>query len=263
MRRILAAAVLAVVLAPGVVRAEEADDLLAKQLAAVVRDPRLFLPQRVEAAKMLGKLGQRAGAAVPDLTAQLSGLRGAELEPLQEAVVDALGRIGSPARESLPAVARAAGRSVDLDVAIKRATGTILASTDSQDVGALVKQLSSGDASFRLRAVKALGDLGPAARFAIPDLITALRDPDPDVRRGSVAALQLIAPDAKPSESLVRAIALDLTSPDANTRLLAIRSLARIGRPAAIVAGDLQPLITDPDPDVRRAATDALGRIAP
>ena len=30
-------------------RADEADDLLARQLAAVVRDPRLTLPQRIEA----------------------------------------------------------------------------------------------------------------------------------------------------------------------------------------------------------------------
>ncbi|HEX4607830.1 MAG TPA: HEAT repeat domain-containing protein [Urbifossiella sp.] len=243
-------------------RADEPDDLLAKQLAAVVRDPRLPLPQRVEAAKTIGKLGPRAGAAVPDLTTQLLRLRGNELEPLQEAVIDALGRIGSPARESLPAVARAAGRSPDLDQAIKRATGTILASTDSQDVGALVKQLQSGDPSFRLRAVKALGAIGPAARFALPDLANALRDSDGDVRRAAVAALQLIAPEARPSEAVVRAIALDLRDPDPSVRLLAVRSLGRFGRAAAVVAGDLEPLLTDPDTDVRRAATEILPRIS-
>lgn len=242
--------------------AQETDDLLARQLAAVVRDPRLPLAQRVEAARMIGRLGQRAGAAVPDLTQQLLRLRGTEHELLQEAVIDTLGQIGSPAREALPAVARAAGRSTDIDLAIKRAKNTILASSDSQDVGALTKQLQSNDPSFRLRAVKALGALGPAARFAVPDLTAALRDADGDVRRAAVAALQSIVPDARPSEAVVRAIALDLRDPDATVRLFAVRALGRFGRAAGVVAGDLEPLLTDPDPDVRRSATEVLPRIS-
>ncbi|MBN9523141.1 HEAT repeat domain-containing protein, partial [bacterium] len=188
-------------------RAQEPDDLLARQLAAVVRDFRLPPPQRVEAARTLGRLGPRAAPAVPELAEQLLRLRGAELEALQEAVIDALGQIGSPARGALPAVARAAGRSTDIDLAIKRAKTTILASSDSQDVAALTKQLQNTDPSYRLRAAKALGALGPAARFAVPDLTAALRDADADVRRAAVAALQLIVPDAPPSEAVVRAIA--------------------------------------------------------
>ncbi|MDB5307481.1 MAG: repeat protein [Gemmataceae bacterium] len=261
MRWVLAAA--AVVAVQPVVLADEADDLLARQLAAVVRDPRLRTVQRVEAARLLGNLGMRAGAAVPDLVAQLGRLRGAELEPLQEMIVDSLGRIGSPARPALPAMARAAGRSLDIDLAIRRSTDTILASSDSQDVGALTKQLQSTDSSVRLRAVKALGNLGPAARFAYPDLLAAVNDRDADVRRSAVAALRLVQPESPPSEQVVRAIALDLKDLDPGVRLLAIRALAQLGRRAALVAQELEPLLTDPDPDVRRAAADALSRIAP
>ena len=163
MKRLLAVA--AVLLAAPAARADETDDLLARQLAAVVRDPRLPTAQRIEAARVLGKLGLLAGAAVPDLTQQLNRLRDGEHERLQETIVDALGRIGSPARSSLPAMARTAGRTIDVDLAIKRATDQILASTDSQDVGALTKQLGSRDPSIRLRAVRALRDLGAAARF--------------------------------------------------------------------------------------------------
>ncbi len=248
--------------APAPARAQEPDDLVVRQLAAVVRDFRLPLPQRVEAARTIGRIGPRAGAAVPDLAQQLLRLRGAELEPLQEAVIDALGQIGSPARPALPAIARTAGRSTDIDQAIKRAKVTILASSDSQDVGALTKQLQSTDASYRLRAVKALGAIGPAARFAVPDLTAALRDADPDVRRAAVAALQLIVPDAPPSEAVVRAIAIDLRDPDATVRLFAVRALGRFGRAAGAVAADLGPLLTDPDPDVRRSAAEVLPRIS-
>lgn len=261
MRRLLVLPVL-LALAPSA-RADEADDLLARQLAAVVRDPRLRLDQRVEAARTLGRLGYQAGAAVPDLTAQLGRLRGAEHERLQEAVIDALGRIGSPARTSLPALARAAGRSTDIDLAIKRAKEQVLAASDSQDVGALTKQLQSRDPSVRLRAVRALRDLGPAAKFALPDLTAALADADADVRRAAITAVQTVQPEAPPSELIVRSIALDLRDADPAVRLVAIRSLGRFGRRAAVVAESLSPLLSDADPDVRRAAADALARISP
>lgn len=257
------AVLLAVLIASTAARADEADDALARQLAAVVRDPRLRLAQRQEAARTLGKLGPLAGAAVPALTAQLGWLRGAELESLQEAVIDALGRIGSPARPSLPALARAGGRSTDIDQAIKRATDIILAASDSQDVAALTRQLQSKDASVRLRAAKALAALGPAARFAVPDLLAAVGDPDADVRRAAVAALRTVQPDGRPSEYLLRAISLDFRDPDPAVRLLAVRSLARFGRAAGAVAAELEPLLGDPDPDVRKAVTEALIRITP
>ncbi|MBX9582780.1 MAG: HEAT repeat domain-containing protein [Gemmataceae bacterium] len=261
MNRLLVLAL--VTLAAPAARADESDDLLARQLAAVVRDPRLPVAQRIEATRTLGKLGLLAGAAVPDLTQQLNRLRDGEHERLQETIVDALGRIGSPARTALPAVARTAGRTIDIDLAIKRATDQILAASDSQDVGALTKQLQSRDASVRLRAVRALRDLGAAARFALPDLLAALNDPDPEVRRAAVNAVQTVQPDAPPSELVVRSVALDLTSPDAGIRLLAVRTLGRFGRRAGIVAESLQPLLADSDPDVRTAAAAALGRIAP
>lgn len=244
-------------------RADEADDALAKSLTAVVRDPRLPAPQRVEAARTLGRLGTRASAAVPELVLQLDRLRGAEQETLQEAVIGALGRIGSPARTALPALARAKGRTVDLDLAVRLATDQILASSDAQDVAALAKQLSSTDVSLRLRAAKALGALGPAARFAVPDLTAALGDADADVRRAAVAALRAVTPEAAASEPIVRAIALDLRAPDPEVRIVALRALGRFGRRAAIVAEELQPLLNDPDPDVRRTAAETVGRITP
>lgn len=243
-------------------RADEADDALAKKLVGVVRDPRLTVTPRIEAAKMIGKLGPRAAAATPDLAAELHRLRGAELEPLQEAIADALGQLGSPARDALPALSRAVGRTVDIDQAIKRSTELILASSDSQDVAALVRQLASRDASVRLRGVKALGVIGPAARYAVPDLITVLGDTDPDVRRGALVALRLIQPDARPNLQIARAIALDLTDPDPAVRLIAVRALGRLGGVAAPTAGALEALLNDPDPDVRKAAADALARLA-
>lgn len=251
----------AVLVFPLAARADEAEDALAKNLGALVRDPRQPLTARVEAARTIGKLGPTAGAAVGDLVAVLERLRGSEHEPLQEAVVEALGQIGAPAKAALPSLARAAGRTVDIDQALKLTRDAILNASDAADVEALTRQLSSRDAGTRLRAAKSLGDLGPGARLALPALVGALGDADGDVRRGAIAALRLVAPNAKPPEVFVRAIAVDLRDPDANLRLLAARTLGRIGAPAAVVAADLDALRADPDPDVRRAALEALGRV--
>lgn len=242
-------------------RADETDDALARQLGKLVRDPRQSIWARIEAAQMLAKSGIRGGAAVPDLINVLQNLRGKDLEPLQESVIDALGQIGSASREALPIMARAAGRGIDLDLAVRRNSELIISSADSQNIDALVRQLRSRDSSQRLRAVKALGNLGPAARFAVTNLLDVLNDTDGDVRRSAIAAIRQIVPDAKPTEAIIRALAADLTDPDPNIRLLAVRALGRSGQLAQAASSAIDALRNDPDPDVRRAAVEALGRI--
>ncbi len=255
--------VLAALLVPaGAARADESDDELAGRLAAVVRDFRVATAARAEAARTLGKLGPRAAVAVPDLIAVFDRLRGTEQTPLQEAVVVALGQIGGPARAALTSLPRGLGRTVDIDLAIRRSTELILAAPDTLNVDLLVQQLLSRDPSTRLKAIKGLADLGPAARGAGPALVVAMADPDPDVRRGAVAAFRLALPNVKPPDALIKAVASDLTNPDPNVRLVAARTLGRIGPAAAAAARDLDALRGDPDPDVRRAAIEALARVS-
>lgn len=259
MRCVWAVAVLLAV--PLAARADEAGDALAKKLGAQARDPRESLDARAEAARTIGKLGPSAAAAVPDLVAVLDRLRGAEQEPLQEAIVEALGQIGAPARGALPALARLGGRSVDIDQALKLSREQILTASDAADVEALVRQLGSRDASLRVRAAKALADLGPAGRAAVPTLVAGLGDTDADARRAIIQAIRVVQPNFRPTEALVRAIAVDLRDPDANYRLLAARMLGRIGPLAVAAAPDLDTLRNDPDQDVRRAALEALNRV--
>ncbi|MBP3960889.1 HEAT repeat domain-containing protein [Gemmata sp. G18] len=246
---------------PLVARADEADDALAKKLGGIVRDPRQSLQGRVEAAVMIGRIGPRAGAAAGDLIAVLDRLRGTEQEPLQEAVVEALGQLGAPAKAALPVFTRLAGRTIDLDLALKQSREAILNTSDSLEVDVLIRQLLSRDASTRVRATKALADLGPTARAAVTVLEVVLGDADGDVRRGAINALNRVQPNAKPTEGYVRALAVDLRDPDANYRLLAVRALGRLGAPAAPAVPEIDALRGDPDPDVRRAAVDALNRI--
>lgn len=254
---------LAVFLAAGpAARADEPDEKLARQLAGLVRDFRQPTAARTEAARTLAKLGTRAAVVAPDLVAVLDRLRGTEQEPLQEAIVEALGQMGSAAKVALPTLAKSTKRTIDLDLAIRNSTDLILNASDSQDIDALIQQLQSRDASRRLRAAKALGDLGPAAQAAVPGLVAALADTDGDARRAAITALRLIQPNAAPSEALVKAIATDLRAPDANVRLVAARLLGRLGAAAALAAPDLLALRGDPDPDVRRAAGQAFALVS-
>ena len=93
-RFVLTLAVAVAALAPAAGRADEADDILARRMSAMVRDFRLPMGARVEAARTLEKLGPRASAAVPHLVAVLDRHRGAEQEPHQQAVIEALGVMG-------------------------------------------------------------------------------------------------------------------------------------------------------------------------
>jgi len=243
-------------------QAEEADDALARQLVSTLRDPRLGLWTRVEAARSIEKLGPKASAVVPELTAQLRLLRGREHEALQESVIDALGQMGTSARAAIPTFALASNRSTDIDQAIKRSTILILGASDSQDVGTLIGQLSSQDASIRLRVAKALGLLGPAALISIPDLVLVLGDADGDVRRAAQVALRLIQPDGRPGEAIVKSIALDLKDPDPVIRATALRALGKLGPLAISATPAIESLLGDSDPDVKRSAVDALTRVA-
>ncbi len=256
-------ALLAAVAASPPVRADEADDLLARQLAAVVRNTRLTERPRTEAARALARMGPKASAAVPQLVQQLDRLRGTEFATLQEAVIDALGLIGPAARPALPALVRTTDRNIDLDVAIKKTTAAILFAGDDRDVAGLVEQLSSADASLRLRAAKALGGYRAGAASALPDLTIALADLDGDVRRAVIAALRQIQPNAKPSKELLQALVLDLRDPDDAIRLQAVRALGKLGPTAGSAAPALEPLLADPEKDIRKATADALGRISP
>jgi HEAT repeat protein len=248
--------------------ADEASDLkLAKELVQVVRDTKAGTRTRIEASRMLGRLGTRASGVVPDLITELNQYKWIENEPLQEAVIESIGNIGGGANAALPALARHAGRSLDLDQAIKVATKTILGSPEELGISTLLGQLTATDSSLRLRAIKAIARLGPVnGRIALRDLEQMLADLDTDVRRAAIEAMRQIDPvgtATKPSALFISAIAKDLADPDEGIRFRAARQLGRIGPAAVIVLPALEKSLDDQDKEVRRAVLDAMGKINP
>jgi len=124
--------------------------------------------------------------------------------------------------------------------------------------GDWVAALKSSDSLERRLAAHALGEIGPAAREAVPALIEALRDPESFVRVWAAAALARVQPenpDANPA--LVEGTQDGISF----VRSLAAWHLGRLGpgHPGIeSVVPELRELLNDNDPSVRTEALVAL-----
>jgi len=110
----------------------------------------------------------------------------------------------------------------------------------------------------RVAAAQVLGDLGPAARNAVPALVEALRDRDPTLRRNAAFALGKIR--AKPA-LVVPALAGLLSDRNEEVRMYAAIALKKFGSQAVSAVPDLIAALTDRNWQVRDRAALALGAI--
>src|SRR5439155_1762109 len=106
----------------------------------------------------------------------------------------------------------------------------------------------------RRRAALALGELGPAARTAVPALLEALRDKELMVRRWTAFALGEIASKAASAAGPLVEL---LREPSAATRCIGAIALSRIGADAV---STLIPALKDADVQVRRLAASTVGK---
>jgi len=213
------------------------------------RDPEI----RAASAWALGVLGAAAEPSVPGLAHALRD----EQEPVRTAAANALGSLGARSRSAASALFAALD---DPWANVRAAAARALASLEltAESVPSLAKALGSPDAYVRAFAAWSLGNLGPAAREAVPALVEAL---GPDNTANVVAAaLARIGPAA--SEA-VPALVADLRGPDSGRRWRAARTLGRIGPPAESAVTELVAALRDPNEAVRAHAARALGRIGP
>src|SRR5262249_8545608 len=113
---------------------------------------------RGEVVQLLGRLGPAAQETVPVLVETL------KQKPLRPRVIEVPGRIGRGAKDAVPALIEALrekGPTADIEERIEISPGFGKAAVHE---------------SARLRAVIALGQIGPEARDALPALIEAYGD---------------------------------------------------------------------------------------
>ncbi len=159
-------------------------------LAKLLTDPDANV--RIEAAHALAGIGPGAKAAVPALIESLKETEGAP----RAAAMLALGKIGPPARAAdtaLVAILRKSDGSLSLLSAwaliqINGATPTAAKVVMPE----LLKGLSSPTPQGRQMAAESLGQFGPLAKNAAPQLDKTAKDADPHVREAATKALAAI-----------------------------------------------------------------------
>jgi HEAT repeat protein len=134
-------------------------------------------------------LVRRGAAAVPALVRRL----GRPDAPDRVVAVRALGRIGPPARDAMPALRECARDDPAPFVRPQAALAlALIGRGDPQAVAELVRLLGSAEEPDRVGAAFACRMLGADAKHAIPALVGALADPEPEVREEALKALTSI-----------------------------------------------------------------------
>jgi HEAT repeat protein len=256
---------------------------------------------RLYAARALWKVDPRQSKSVAATLNAVLNDAAAPLE-VRRLAIDTLAELGKDAREASPALTKLLGDpNVYVRVKAARALwaidGQALPIADT-----LRKSLAYDDpkdadsAAVRSWAAYVLGELGIEGKQAYPELLKALSDKDETVRRQAANALARLADptdrlDPEPLQNaalrkdeavfvrvnaaralwkvdkskakLVTDVLLAaLKEPGADTRRLAIETLADIGPEAAKVGvGALNAALQDKSPEVRRAAADALPKM--
>ena len=199
---------------------------------------------------------ERAGVAVPHL---MEALKEGALCIGPPPAFWALRKIGISAKETIPALV--AGLK-DSSVRLYCAYTLGLIGPDAQAaIPALVEARAHADAEFRCCAAMALVDIDPAqAKQAVIVLAKATRDPSDKVRDYVIHAVGEIGPQAKEAvPELLAALTADQKKRQSDAGLAIAQALGEIGLGAKEAVPALVAMMKADDPVNRFAPTMALG----
>jgi HEAT repeat protein len=187
---------------------------------------------RIAAIEVLEMLRENAVPATPTL---VQALRDPDLF-VRWSAARALGKIETSRRQAKMAPAAGAKGAVD----------------------GLIRLLVDADLDVQIAAAEALERYGADAGKAADPLANAAASGDPSFRLAAIHALGEIGEPAR-SKSVAAQLAKAVKFPeDPRVRADAARLLGRLGSAAQDTIGVLRAALKDPDPSVRRAAADAL-----
>jgi HEAT repeat protein len=248
-------------------------------------------PARIFAARWAGEIGPDAAAAVPLLAGALGDTGSPEL---RAAAAEALGRLGPAAGSSVEPLIRALD-DVDAVASNARLALDAIVTRPDKVLDVLLRLMNEpANVPARVYAIGKLGEIGPDAAPAVPELEAALLAPQLEVRRAAAAAIGLIGPPAEASapslfallddvdgalaaqarDSLQRIVTrpgklLELLVPAAgdasrpNTQLYAVETLVRVGPRARQALPALRDLAQRASGVLQLWAHRALGAVAP
>jgi HEAT repeat protein len=214
---------------------------------------------RVQAAEEIFRLGSVAKETIPALVKAL----GHEDDYVRGKVVAALVAVEHGAQESIPDLLEALEDENEYTRAgAAQALGAVGGSSGQTGQGAeatalaLIQALGDESALVRKEAVSSLGRMGPR-EGVIPALRGALEDEDPWVRRAAVLSLGLIGPE----EGVVPLLCQVLAEEDEWMRQNAALALGFIGSEASEAVPALIQALGDEQEHVREAAAKTLEAI--
>lgn len=195
--------------------------------------------------------------AVPELTKALAD------KDLQVAAAAALGQIGMDATSAIPAIiAQLPGE----DPGYRREAHFALAAMGPAAAAAvpeLIKSLADDDLEVRYSASYALGKLGPAAKSALPALKANVKSDDEFLRLASIWSMLSIAPNEPGLAEMALPQLIDALDDERPLiRREAATALGELGpRGKQAIPALKKSVSVEPDPDVKAAAEEALKRI--
>jgi len=134
------------------------------------------------------------------------------------------------------------------------------ATAAAAETAELIQALANSDPAVAAAACDDLGEMGQAAKEAVPALSKALGNNDIKVRQCAARALGMIGPAAKSSAPQLMAA---LKDGDALVRAQAANALGDLDLETGDVYSALAAMIVDKDPVVRREAIRSLERLDP
>ncbi len=206
---------------------------------------------RAKAAEALGRVGNTK--FIPILLQALTD----ESPLIRRTVIQSLGQIG--ATESIPALIIAlTDQNPEISAAAAISLGQIRAETAIPD---LIQSLNAPDAIVRSSSAQALSQIGSDVAVS-PLLATLQADADSTVMNSIVDALATIAKNDPKSIEQIQNTAKNIIARSTNSQLRqsAVILLSKISIADSIP--ELIELLQDPDPNVVRAAIEALGNAA-
>ena len=205
------------------------------------------------------------GQEVPGLVKQLDSDDPAKVA----AAIRELGELGVKAKPALPSLIRLFADDRDDSSGMawgppNTRTLSGLASSAVVDIGKisvpyLVKSLENDDSKISIVTADTLGHLGREAEEAVPALVRACDNVEPEVRRNAVIALRLIQSRLETAVPQLRKMATEDT--DEWVRHDVAKTLAALDDPGREIVETLCLMLKDPSPEVRGAVARALGKI--
>ena len=115
--------------------------------------------------------------------------------------------------------------------------------------------------AVRVWACQSIGDMMPKPASAPQEVLDALAQGDPQLKRAALAALAKLGNVVGAADALERA----LTDPDKEVRHQALAGLGNLGKEAgtSTIKSKISNMMVDPDPAIRKDAADVLRKLDP